>query len=295
MKILICICTYKRNKELIDCLKEFQNMPIPQNVKIQFLILDNTKNFFSKTTIRKFKKKFKYPLIHLNEKRRGIVNARNRCLKVIKKISCEYVVFFDDDCIVDKNWLVNLSKLAKKNDIEIVTGPQIHRNKMANLFEKEYKKDLTEVNWAATNNVIVKKTILIKENMYFDYALNKFGMGEDQLFFLKLKRKGYRILWSKNLKVIEKSHTHRINAQWIKDRSYRLGVIGYYIDKNLNGVFYGYLINYLKSILYFFFAIFFLLKINNSINYLKFSNLLFRSYGRLIGPIVFKKINFFKK
>ena len=41
------------------------------------------------------------------------------------------------------------------------------------------------------------------------------------------------ILLSKNLKVIEKSHTHRINAQWIKDRSYRLGVIGYYIDKNL--------------------------------------------------------------
>ena len=295
MKILICICTYKRNKELIKCLEEFKNILIPQNMKIQFLILDNTINFLSKTVVKKYKKKFKFPLIQLNEKKRGIVNARNRCLKEIKKLHCEYVVFFDDDCIIDKKWFINFNKLLKKKNIQIATGPQIQSNKIASLFEKKYSKNLIQVNWAATNNVIIKKNILIKENTYFDYSLNKFGMGEDQLFFSKLNRKGYKILWSKNLKVMEKSHIHRVNTKWIKERSYRLGVIGCYIDKNLYGIFLGYLINYFKSIIYFFWGILFLLNISKSISYNKFINLLFRSYGRLLGPIVFKKINFFKK
>ena len=295
MKILICICTFKRNKELIRCLKEFKNIKIPRSIKIKFLVLDNTKNFLSKEIVKKFKKKFKFPLLHLNEKKRGVVNARNRCLKEIKKIKCEYAVFFDDDCIVDKKWFLNFYKLNIENKIEIVTGPQVHNNKIANLFEKDHKKDLDSVKWAATNNVAVKRELLIRENIFFDIALNKFGMGEDQLFFLKLKKKGYKILWSKTLKVKEKTHRNRLDSKWIKDRSYRLGVIGYYIDKNLNGILSGYFINYFKCILYFLSAITFLFKVGKIMNYYKFLNLIYRSYGRFLGPLVFGKIDFYKK
>lgn len=57
MKILICICTYKRNDELIKSLKEFQNIQIPKNFEVKFLVLDNTRDFLSKKIIKKFKKK----------------------------------------------------------------------------------------------------------------------------------------------------------------------------------------------------------------------------------------------
>ena len=57
MKILICICTFKRNKALIRCLKEFKNIKIPRSIKIKFLVLDNTENFLSKEIVKKFKKK----------------------------------------------------------------------------------------------------------------------------------------------------------------------------------------------------------------------------------------------
>ena len=288
MKILICICTYKRNYELIESLKKFQSIFIPGNIEVKFLIIDNTINYDSKIVIKKFKKKFKFPLFHHNEKKRGIVYARNKCLKEIKKINCEYVIFFDDDCIIDKKWFINFHRLAQENKIEVITGPQIHSNQNADIFEKKYKKDLTYVNWAATNNVVIKKKILVKENIFFDTALNKFGMGEDQLFFLELKKRGYKILWSKKLQVNEKSHKHRLNIQWIKQRSYRLGVIGYYIDKKIYGAFLGFFINYLKCFIYFLMSLF-LIKITKSINFI------YRSYGRLLGPFVFKKINFYKK
>ena len=104
MKILICICTYHRNKSLLESLTNFNKILIPFNLNIEFLIVDNSINFESFNLIKNFKKKFRYTIYQINEKKRGIVNARNKCLKISKKINSDYIAFFDDDCVVDKNW-----------------------------------------------------------------------------------------------------------------------------------------------------------------------------------------------
>ena len=186
------------------------------------------------------------------KKKRGIVNARNQCLKISKNINCDYIAFFDDDCIVDKFWFKNVLEIINTYKADIITGPQIYINNdkkkfdIRELFEKKYKKNIDKVGWAATNNVIFKKEIFLKENIFFDIKLNYFGMGEDQLFFSKLYKRGYKIIWSKNIKVYEKMHSHRSSSKWIIDRSYRLGILGHYIDQELNGKFLGLLINFIK-------------------------------------------------
>ena len=297
MKILICICTYKRNQSLISCLKSFKKVIIPSNFNISFLIVDNTLNFGSFKIIKNFKQKFKFKIIQVNEKKRGIVNARNRCLKESKKINSDYIAFFDDDCEIDKFWFNNFKKLLKKTNSEILTGPQIYRNinNLGYLFEKKIKRNNSLVTWAASNNVIIKKKIISNKKIYFDNNLNKFGMGEDQLFFSKLHRLGHDIIWSKNIKVYEKMHSHRSNSKWVKDRSFRLGVLGSYIDKELYGTINGFLLNYIKCIYYLFFSIFSLLNLIQKNYFYKFLNLFFRSIGRMFGPIVFEKIQFYKK
>ena len=85
MKILICICTYNRNKRLVECLRYFNKIRIPFNMNIKFLINDNSINSGSLNLIKNFKKKFKYTIYQTSEKKRGIVNARNQCLKNFKK------------------------------------------------------------------------------------------------------------------------------------------------------------------------------------------------------------------
>ena len=142
MKILICICTYKRNKSLVECIHSFSKAFLPNNVKISFLILDNSKNFESLKLIKNFKKKFKFNIYCANEKKRGIVNARNKCLKISKSIKPKYMAFIDDDCTVDKNWLINIYKLLNKTNADIITGPQRYKksNKFTSIFEKKYKK-----------------------------------------------------------------------------------------------------------------------------------------------------------
>ncbi len=305
MKLVICICTYNRNSSLIKCLRSINHLYKVLNVKIEIIIVDNSIKYNSFKLVKKIKKSFKYKIIQLHEKRRGIVYARNRCLKEAKKINPKFISFFDDDCIIDRFWLKNVFKVKKYTNAEILTGPQMPLRKgsssksnlinYSHFFEKKYKNSINKVNWAASNNIFLEYDIIKKHNLLFDKTLNKFGIGEDQLFFSKLNNYGYKIYWSKTIKVFETIHKHRQNLSWLISRSFRLGVLGHYIDMNIYGKPTGFMINYLKCIYYFIKAsscifLFFNIKFQTQLlNYFS------RFLGRLVGPFVLKRIDFFRK
>ena len=106
LKTLICICTYKRNSSLLECIKSIKKLNRFNKNEIGILILDNTTNNNS-LKISKELKKTKLNIYHLNEKKRGIVNARNKCLISAKEFNPKYLAFIDDDVRLDKNWLKN--------------------------------------------------------------------------------------------------------------------------------------------------------------------------------------------
>jgi hypothetical protein len=162
-------------------------------------------------------------------------------------------------------------------------------------FEKKYRENINRVDWAASNNVFLIYKIIKKHKLVFDKNLNKFGIGEDQLFFLKLNNYGHKIYWSKTIKVFEDVHRHRLNLKWLIGRSYRLGVLGYYIDKKIYGRLMGFTINYLKCVYYFVRAPSYFFLFFNSTFWAQILNYFSRFYGRLVGPLVFKKIDFFKR
>ena len=301
-KILICICTYNRNQSLINCLNSIKKLKDINFFDIKILIVDNTVSNNSYNIIKKYKKKNKFIIYQENERKRGVVNARNKCLKVSKTIRPKYMAFIDDDCKVDKNWLINIFKLIKNVDADIVTGPQKYeQNKKrikinySSLFEKNYKEKIIKVKWAASNNVFFKYDILKnKKVMNFDKNLNKFGIGEDQLFFSIMNKIGYKIYWSKNIFVTEKIHPHRTNINWIKERSKRLGILGHYLDVKIHGKIIGFSINYLKSFYLFILSLFSYINFFNLSRMLNFTNNFYRSYGKIIGPFYIKKIKFLR-
>ena len=190
-------------------------------------------------------------------------------------------------------------KVIAKNKADIVTRPQIYFEDKKNInytkfFERKYKLNTTNVKWAATNNVFFKYNIIKNKRLIFDKFLNKFGMGEDQLFFSLLNQKGCKIFWNKNIQVYEKIHKHRNNIYWLISRSFRLGVLGNYIDRKMHGIFLGYIINYLKCILYFFYTIKTIFTIYDKNSRIFTINFFFRFFGKLVGPIIFNKIEFLK-
>ena len=162
-------------------------------------------------------------------------------------------------------------------------------------FEKTYKGKLNRVKWAASNNVFLEYETIKEHKLFFDKALNKFGIGEDQLFFLKLNSYGHKIYWSKTIKVFEDVHEHRLNLKWLIKRSFRLGVLGYYIDISIHGRLMGFITNYLKCVYYFTKASSYIFLFFNSKFRTQLLNYFSRFYGRLVGPLVLKKIDFFRK
>ena len=125
MTLVICICTYNRNLSLIRCLKSINKLHLISNIKIKIIVVDNSNKHSSLKLVKKFKRSFKYKIIQLHEKRRGVVYARNKCLHEAKKINPKFICFFDDDCIVDRFWLKNVFKVIKFTNAKIVTGPQL--------------------------------------------------------------------------------------------------------------------------------------------------------------------------
>jgi len=305
MTLVICVTTYNRNLSLIRCLKSINNLYVVPNVKIKIIVVDNSIGRISFKLVKKLKKSFKYKIIHLHEKRRGIVYSRNRFLSKVKKINPQFICFFDDDCVVDRFWLKNVFHIIKSTNAKIVTGPQLPLKKnylnksniinYSRFFEKKYKSNIQKVNWAASNNVFLEYDIIKKHKLIFDKTLNKFGVGEDQLFFSKLNNYGYKIYWSKSVRVFENIHEHRLNLRWLIRRSFRLGVLGHYIDISLYGKFIGFIINYLKCIYYFAKTFSFIFLFFNSKFKTQMLNFFSRFYGRLIGPFFLKKIDFFNK
>jgi succinoglycan biosynthesis protein ExoM len=298
--IILCICTYNRNKKLINCLKSIEKLKLSKKFRLEILVLDNSINFLSKNIVENYKKKIDIKIFIKNEKKRGVVFARNACLDFVRKKKPKYVGFVDDDCVLDQYWLINTLKTIKEFNADIVTGPQ-HYNKInqnnnklnfTKFFEKKYKKNILKVKWAATNNVFFNFNILKTNNIKFDKNLNKFGMGEDQLFFIQMTKLGKIIYWSNEIKVTEVIHNHRLNLKWLIIRSFRLGILGNYIDRKVYGNLLGLIITYSKSI-YFFFKFILHLLLPLKKDYIIILNIyFFKASGKFLGPFIFKKIKF---
>ena len=282
--IYISICSRNFNNNFLNLLKCIYKNSLNTNIKISVLIVFNQSDIiknFQNILIKKNLKKIKYNIIY--EKKLGISYARNKSLKYLKSIDCEYCCFLDDDCKIDDNFILNHLIFIKKNNCSIASGPQIYKSKKS--FFRAFERNFTQekkIFWASTNNVFFKKKILHK-NILFSDKVSKYGYGEDQLFFSKMSKNGEIIKWNNN-PVYEISQKKRENLKWFINRNFKYGITGILIDIELYNFFLAYVLNILKAFYNLIIGIsyFFLIPLN-------FKNYLFKSIAffiRFLGRIV---------
>ena len=173
----------------------------------------------------------------------------------------------------------------KKYDADIGTGPQISKSKNILLKALERKnKHLSEVKWAATNNVFAKVKIILDAKLWFTQKLKNIG-GSDQLFFLKLYNQGCKIIWNSNSKVFEQKNIERENFTWFVKRNVRYGTSSIIIFQELYGKYSGiyfcilkFIYELLLSVL--FLTIFFL---SPRLNFFKSLQYFLRSLSTFLG------------
>lgn len=286
-KIIACIVSRKFNVKLLNLLKSIDQNVLPLNTIIEKVIIFNS-NVKENYKFNKFYKKKTKILI---EPKKGVSNARNKCLDFLRINKFNYACFFDDDTQICKNWFIENIKFIKKfPDVKIVGGPQIFqtRKKYIKSLELNYSHG-EKVRWVSTNNVFFKKEVL-NNNLIFEKKLNKIFQGEDQLFFSQLNKLGYTLRWNSKSYVKEYLNLNKNNFNWFLSRNFKYGLAGGFIDIKLYGTVFGNMMNFLKLIYNFLKLLTYMPRVLfNKIYFFNCLGIVLRIFGRLIFLLGLKK------
>ena len=293
MKIAICICFSKKNEiHHHKIINNLNTIKIPKECNLSFYLVVNNNPTKLIDLIKKIITNKKINIFILNSVKKDIPNTRNIFLLKIKNKNLDYVGFLDDDCKINRNWVFLMTNFITKYKCDIVGGPQYHKvtnlkyKKLYNILEPP-NTNKQNIRWVATNNCFFKKKILDKTNLLFNQYLKNIG-GSDQLFFRKLKKKGFSIMWNSKASIEEYLQVDRENYIWFLKRNFRYGYSGLIIDKNIYGKKIGYLMNISKIILLFFLSLINLFLIFREYNLIRSLFYFVKGSGRLVSMFGYK-------
>ena len=157
------------------------------------------------------------------------IPARNKAVACTGE-NVDFIAFIDDDEVPEPNWLDELLHTQKSYNSDVVSGPVLPYFKESvpawmiegGFFERLRYQTGYPLEFAATNNVLIRSEVFQKMDKIFDEDLALTG-GSDKEFFVRVYRAGYKIVWADEALVYEWIPKSRANVKWILQRSYRLG------------------------------------------------------------------------
>lgn len=219
-------------------LESVRELLLPESVRVELLVIDNDPKSSAKPVIESLIEDFPIKINYFTEENRGISNARNRLLKEAMNLGASHIALFDDDEILDPNWLVAHCDLYGQNPVaSIISGPTYNYFavdapdyiKKNNIFKSSTTKKTGQIRTiCASGNVFFPTTIMSEAGIFFDSG-HVFMGGEDGDFFKRASAAGFVIVWNNeaiNREIIEKD---RANIKWILDRSYYNGYSGVFL------------------------------------------------------------------
>lgn len=172
---------------------------------------------------------------------RGNCNAYNAGWQTALNVFPNFksLLVIDDDEIADPHWLEGLCKTRETYNVDFVGGPQIpifakreHEVWSKHpVFSPHYDKTGRVPIIYSSGNLLVGRNVL--EAMPFpflDLTFNFMG-GGDSDFISRSVVKGFTIAWCAEAPVYETVPARRVEADWIRARALRNGVISSLIEK----------------------------------------------------------------
>jgi GT2 family glycosyltransferase len=150
-----------------------------------------------------------------------------------------HLLVIDDDEIADADWLERMCKASETLGADIVGGPQVPvfadpaHAKWAEhpVFAPPYRETGRVAALYSSGNLLVGRNVLTAMGPPFlDLRFNFMG-GGDSDFLSRSAQKGFVLGWCAEAKVREGVPARRVEADWIRARSLRNGVISTLVEK----------------------------------------------------------------
>lgn len=150
-----------------------------------------------------------------------------------------YLLVMDDDEIATPGWLETLCRTAETLDADILGGPVLpvfaegapKRFMNHPIFKPVYEKTGIVPALFGSGSLLLRRHVLeAMERPYMDLRFNFIG-GGDADFLMRAARKGFRLAWCEEAVIHETVPARRLEADWIRARSLRNGVISALVEK----------------------------------------------------------------
>lgn len=151
----------------------------------------------------------------------------------------KHLLVIDDDEIADPDWLERMCKAAETLGADIVGGPQVPvfadpaHAKWAQhpVFAPPYRETGRVPALYSSGNLLVGRNVLTAMGPPFlDLKFNFMG-GGDSDFLSRSAQRGFVLGWCAEAKVQETVPARRVEADWIRARSLRNGVISTLVER----------------------------------------------------------------
>jgi glycosyltransferase involved in cell wall biosynthesis len=240
IEVVVTLPTFKRPEHLLKTLKSL-NAQLTER-RFAIVVIENEAGEREGAAVAQ-------PLFERGEYRgmvivahdRGNCNAYNAgwatALRAFPGFSSLLVI--DDDEIADPHWLENMCTTRETYGVDFVGGPQLpvfarpeHARWSAHpVFSPHHTRTGRVPIVYSSGNLLVGRNVL--ETMPFpflDLAFNFMG-GGDSDFISRSVVKGFTIAWCAEAPVYETIPARRVEADWIRARALRNGVISTLIEK----------------------------------------------------------------
>lgn len=120
MDLTVAICTRNRSAMLGNALDSLCRMNLPSGISWELIVVDNNSTDDTGRVIDKYKDAL--PIRHEFEQTPGLSRARNRA---IDSAQGSYIIWTDDDVLVDSEWLVAYAEAFRRHPDAAVFGGKV--------------------------------------------------------------------------------------------------------------------------------------------------------------------------
>jgi glycosyltransferase involved in cell wall biosynthesis len=231
--ISICVCTRRRKEGLEKLLDSLNKLEQPSGSEISIVIVENDDSNYSENIVKEFRSRSRFKINYFLETQQGLVFARNRSVR--ESGECDFICFTDDDQVIDKEWLVELTRCQREFDADGVAGvtkPLFSKPVpvwVENFHRSDYHPYGEIVGSAFTGSLLLRKSCLTKIDGPFDSRLNYSG-GEDSYLTAKISANGGIIRFNPYAVAYEIIPEARTKIRFVIRRTYRRSNTRLYIN-----------------------------------------------------------------
>jgi len=212
----VVICTYNRGEMLKECLDSLLYQTYPKD-RYEIIVVNDGSTDGTEEILVEYQKKASCKFRWFAQENKGLSVARNTG---IKNSEGEIICFTDDDCIADKDWIIELVNGYKDNGLGSVGGKiraydaytliERYINERKLLNQERFFTPLVGANTSYTRDIIVKTG-------FFDES---FMSCEDVDFAIRVKIQGFESKYNPKAIVY---HKHRATLKGLMKQQYNYG------------------------------------------------------------------------